>query len=106
MDIVTDNLQDVLSGIMSRHRITARIAGKDVVRVKIPLEDIREGMLQRLAKLDDITDGEIPSFVVPTTTELREKWLPPLIAGGTAILTDDTLELDVIVPPKRKAHAR
>ncbi len=119
--LVADAVREALGGIINTHRAKARHAKKSSVRVKIPISEIHERVKSRLDGLrgtasaddqtdpDDAVDGTAEAIDVeaPSCAELREKWLPALLTEGQDItLTDDALELDVAVPPPRKAHAR
>lgn len=104
--LVSDAVAEALSGIMAEHRTAARLAGQNAVRVKIPLAEIHARVKSRLNVLREfVADIPIPS--APSVAELRARWLPTLLSESKpAGLTDDARELDIIVPPPRKAHAR
>lgn len=121
--LIVDAVSEALGGIITTHRTAARVAGQNSVRVKIPLVEIRERVKSRIDGLhgvvggsddDDETDDSlseieaaVQSLITPSVAELREEWLPMVIVGWEhAVLTDDSLELDIIVPPTRKAHTR
>jgi hypothetical protein len=133
--IILDNIGEALGGFANDYRAKGRFAGLKFVRAKISLKEIHERVKSRLdglhghidPDLDDETlealrefeddaeedeasaeiDAAIETLQVPTIKELHDKWLPMVIAGWpNAVLTDDTLEMDVDIPPPRKAHAR
>lgn len=101
--LILENVSEALNGIMSEHRAAARAAKRTSVRAEIRLEEIRERANSRLKGLRRAV--AVPC--IPSIEELRRKLLPTVLAGWENVtLSDDALELDIVVPPPRKAHAR
>ena len=97
------SLHEALYGIMAEHRAKARASKQASIRVKIPLAQIHERLKSRL----DGLRGTLNIPEAPTPAELHSTWLPKLmVTWKNATLTADGIELDIEVPPPRKAHAR
>ena len=97
-----DQVQEVLSGMLSEQRIKARVSGiiSATILATTPLSEIQKRTHSRLQGMieDDETRNNLP---YPTFEELRTH----LTALGVRVL-GDSVELKVVVPPPRQAHAR
>lgn len=96
------SVSEVLSGILSEHRVKARVSGiiSATIIATTPLLEIQKRTHSRLQGMCE--DPEIRNAVpYPTFEELRTH----LTALGVRVL-GDSVELKVVVPPPRQAHAR
>lgn len=95
-------VQQVLSGMLSEQRVKARVSGiiSATILATIPLSEIQKWTHSRLQGM--IEDEEVRNNLpYPTFEELRTH----LNALGVRVL-GDSVELKVVVPPPRQAHAR
>ena len=110
--LIADAVYESVYGIITQHRTAARRAGKNSVRVKIRLAEIRESVKSRLDGLRggvDESDASLAEYNaavkvlrVPTCVELRTTWLPKVLHGWEKVsVTRHAIELEIIVPPPR-----
>jgi hypothetical protein len=114
--LVDEAVRETINGFMAEHRTAGRAAGLSRVRATIPLAKLQERVRSRIeglrwphdAGVEPTTalDEAIANLETPTIAELRDMRLPAILAGSDARITDDALELEVVIPPPRKAHAR
>ena len=87
------------------------------MRVKISFAEIRKSVKSRLDGLrggvDESDDSlaeynaAVKALRVPTCAKFRDVWLPKVFHGWEKVsVTHDAIELDIVVPPPRKVHAR
>ncbi len=117
--LVGEAISESLSGLLSTHRARARVHGATgrTLRVQVPLAELRRLVRARLdglrgeeepddthesgLSLDDNDVVEALEVDAPSIDDLRQR-LPALGAR----ITGDSLELDMLVPVARRAHAR
>jgi len=112
-DYITKDVCGVISGFMSEHRAKGRAAGLTSIRAIVSIKEFRKRLRERIVgyrTMDDYGDPVMKALKrarVPSLVELRKKWLPAAFAQSEdAVITEDAIEMTVVIPPSRKAHAR
>lgn len=112
-DYITEDICEVISGFMAEHRIKGRLAELTSIRAIVSIKEFRKRLRERIVgrrMMDDHGDPVMEALKcarVPSLVELRKKWLPAAFAkSDEAIITEDTIEMTVVIPPRRNAHAR
>ena len=112
-----DDMREVISGFLSEYRSAVyadgRVTETRTIRVVIPLKKFRKHLRNRIVgrrRMDDFGDPVLKALKrasVPSYAELRKKWLPAVLKDDSdAVITTEAIELTLVVPPNRNAHAR